>query len=508
MHMEMESKFDVAIIGSGLGGLACGSILSQRGFKVCVLEKHYQIGGCLQDFKRKNVLFDTGMHYIGSYEDGQILNTLFRYFDIYDKIEVRKLDEDGFDNLHVGGKEFSVPQGIDRFKIKLIEHFPDDTEGINTYFEKILDIYNSVDVVNLRHINSEEFGIKKGLDENVYDFVNSLTKNEELKNILCLMNSLYGGKKESASLFIHAIINIFYLNSAWKLEKGGGQVAKAFRKVIEENGGCVYTNSKVTKLVCVNNEVQKVQLADKSVVKADRYISNIDPLVTMQMAEGANIRNAFVNRLKRQEQTTSCFCLYIVLKEKTFVYQNSNVYYYNGDSVWGLDEYDKDKWPQGYMLYLNESKRHEGYAESLIVLSPMDFNEMYPWIETTIENRGDSYLKMKKEKAEKLIQLLQKKYENINECIDTCYTSSPLTYRDYTGVREGAMYGSLTDSRHPFTSQIFPKTRLKNLFLTGQNINMHGILGVSIGAILTCGEMEGINTIIDDLKTHKKALNI
>ncbi|NJO92866.1 MAG: NAD(P)-binding protein [Chloroflexia bacterium] len=48
-------KYDVVIIGAGLGGLACGSILSQHGYKVCILEQHYQIGGCLQSFKRKGI---------------------------------------------------------------------------------------------------------------------------------------------------------------------------------------------------------------------------------------------------------------------------------------------------------------------------------------------------------------------------------------------------------------------------------------------------------------------
>ena len=143
--MSKNSTYDIAIIGSGLGGLACGSILSQRGYKVVVLEKHYQIGGCLQHFKRKGVLFDTGMHYIGSYEDGQILNTLFRYFDIYDKIDASKLDEDGFDILNIGGEQFSIPQGVERFKQKLVLQFPGEEKAIGLYFQKLQEIYDAVE---------------------------------------------------------------------------------------------------------------------------------------------------------------------------------------------------------------------------------------------------------------------------------------------------------------------------------------------------------------------------
>ena len=45
-------KFDVVIVGSGLGGLACGTILAKEGYKVCILEKNKQIGGMLQIFVR------------------------------------------------------------------------------------------------------------------------------------------------------------------------------------------------------------------------------------------------------------------------------------------------------------------------------------------------------------------------------------------------------------------------------------------------------------------------
>ena len=54
-------KYDIIIVGSGLGGLVCGSILSKNGYKVLVLEKNIQIGGCLQSFKRNGVKFETGM---------------------------------------------------------------------------------------------------------------------------------------------------------------------------------------------------------------------------------------------------------------------------------------------------------------------------------------------------------------------------------------------------------------------------------------------------------------
>jgi len=498
--MGNDSTYDIAIIGSGLGGLACGSILSQRGYKVCVLEKHFQIGGCLQDFKRKGVLFDTGMHYIGSYDDGQILNTFFKYLGIHDKIDVSPLSKDSFDILSVGGKTYHIPQGVENFKAYLNEQFPEEGAAINSYFDKLQEIYDSVDLLNLREISLEIMPVKKGIDESVYDFVCNLTDNNDLRNILCMLNSLYAGKKESSSLFAHTIINLFYLQSAWKLNKGGGQIASALKQVIEENGGTVRTRSKVVSMQCKDGLLEQIQLENGETVKADKYISNIDPLTSMQMLEGANIRKAFTRRLEKLEHSISCFSLYIVLKEKSFKYLNANYYYYSKNDVWGIDTYSEEEWPQGFMMYSNQSPKDPDYADGIILLCPMKYNEMKEWEDTTTGKRGESYEKMKQEKSYELIELLKNTYPDIEDSIEKMYSSTPLTYRDYTGAREGAMYGIYRDCRNPFESQILPKTRVENLYLTGQNINMHGVLGVTVGAILTCGEIEGTNNLIRDIK--------
>ena len=90
-------KYDVAIIGSGLGGLLCGTILSKEGYNVIILEKNSQTGGCLQSYRRDGHTFDTGIHYIGSLDDGQILDRYFKYFGIRDKLSLKRMDEQAFD---------------------------------------------------------------------------------------------------------------------------------------------------------------------------------------------------------------------------------------------------------------------------------------------------------------------------------------------------------------------------------------------------------------------------
>src|SRR5690348_6475716 len=76
-HVPLPESVDVAVIGSGLGGLCAAAYLAQRGLSVAVFESHYVAGGCATQFERgprgARYRFDVGLHYIGDCrEDGTI----------------------------------------------------------------------------------------------------------------------------------------------------------------------------------------------------------------------------------------------------------------------------------------------------------------------------------------------------------------------------------------------------------------------------------------------------
>ena len=62
------------------------------------------------------------------------------------------------------------------------------------------------------------------------------------------------------------------------------------------------------------------------------------------------------------------------------------------------------------------------------------------------------------------------------------------------------MYGYVKDADNPMKSFLSPNTKLKNLFFTGQSLNMHGILGVTISAVLTCSQIIGKEKLLTSIK--------
>jgi len=139
-------------------------------------------------------------------------------------------------------------------------------------------------------------------------------------------------------------------------------------------------------------------------------------------------------------------------------------------------------------------------------MTTMRYEEFEPWEKSfhTVprfrDDRGDAYEAFKREKANLIIDSLEQKFPNIRSNIKAFYTSTPLTYRDYIGAPKGGLYGSAKDVAHPLKSFVSPRTKVSNLFYTGQHVNLHGILGVTISSIVTCSEFVGMDYLLKKIR--------
>jgi all-trans-retinol 13,14-reductase len=106
----------------------------------------------------------------------------------------------------------------------------------------------------------------------------------------------------------------------------------------------------------------------------------------------------------------------------------------------------------------------------------------------------------KKKKAEKLLQLVDTKFPGLKPAIEHIEISTPLTYRDYTGIPEGSLYGIQKNFHEPLLTTVMPKTKIPDFFFTGQNTNLHGVLGVTIGSVVTCGEILGLEYLLKKIQ--------
>jgi len=505
------NQFDVVIIGSGLGGLECGYILAQEGYKVCILEKNRQFGGNLQIFVRDRAIFDTGIHYIGGLAPGQNLYKYFKFLGLMDKLKLKRMDMDGFDHIGFSGhkKDYRHAQGYENFIDVLSQDFPKERDNIVEYCRMIREVTNQFPLYNLR-AGTEDFLNSKLFEIKARDYIASVTKDHMLRNVLAGSNPLYAGDGDKTPLYVHALVVNTYIESSWKCADGGSQIATHLVKAIRQMGGVIRNYSRVTKIFCEGEKAQYVDLDTGERIYAKTFISNIPPVDTLELLENTKIRPAYKNRIKQLKNTISVFTMNIVMKENAFPYLNHNIYHYAQDEVWNEINYKEDGWPTSYAFFTPYSSKSETYAESIALMSYMKYDEVSKWSETknTIpreqQSRGEDYEEFKLQKSEKMINFIEERFPGIRSKIKSHYASTPLTFRDYIGVRDGSLYGIEKDAADPVKSFISPKLKVENVLLTGQNLNMHGVLGVTVSAVLTCSHLLGAEYLLE--KIHKASL--
>ena len=490
----------VVIIGSGLGGLTTGYILSKNGYKVTILEKNAQFGGCLQTFMRRGTTFETGMHYIGSMDEGQALYNFFKYLSLLPDVKLCSLDRTAYDIISIAGERFSFANGDENFIETLAQRFPAERENLIRYRQAICDVAGNSPLYSFRQSGSMVLIDPNYIKKSASEFIAYITKNPLLQQVLAGNVPLYAGFENKTPLYVHALINDFYNKSAHRIIGGSDVIAKSLVQSVRSMGGTVLSLTEAVKINCDTKNAVSVTLKNGDEIQGDYFISNIHPVRTVELLDTNLIRKSYNNRIRSLKNTVSNFTVYLKFKKNTVPYFNSNLFHYSEDKVWGCEQYTESSWPKSFLYMHLCSSANQQYVDGAVLIAYMNFDDVIPWTGTSIGRRGESYEAFKRQKAERLLDELEKQMPGTRENIENYYTSTPLTYLDYTGTEEGSMYGVARDCAEPIQSVVSQRTKIPNLFQTGQNINSHGILGVIIGSIITAGEFLGVNTIIDQIK--------
>jgi all-trans-retinol 13,14-reductase len=500
----MKNQYDVVIVGSGLGGLVSAVILAKEGYRVCVLEKNQQFGGNLQTFVREKTIFDTGIHYIGGLSEGQNLHTYFNYLGIMDDLNLKKMDQNGFDIISFDNdpQEYPHAQGCENFVNQLSQIFPDEKENLKNYCSELNKICDAFPLYNVRWEGKYDSSI---LSINAKEHIDTITSNQKLRSVLAGNNFLYAGIAEKTPFYVHALSSSSYIQSAWRCVNGGSQITKQLIKQLKLNGGEIYKYKEIVKFEVEENTVTSVKMKDGTEVFGKIFISNIEPKATLKMAGIENFRKTYATRIDTLESVISAFSIYIVFKPETFKYLNHNYYHFkNSEEVWTAHDYDENTWPKSFMASMNASSKSEKWADGMSFLAYMKYDDVKKWeatFNTTVNDsdRGENYENFKIQKTEKFLQAIEVKFPGIRDCIQSVHNSTPLSYRDYIGGHHGNMYGYVKDSSNPMKTFIATKTKIDNLYLTGQSVNMHGVLGVTIGAVVTCSEILGKEYLVNKI---------
>lgn len=463
-NRQSSILYDVVIIGSGFGGLACGQMLSKRGLKVVVLERQIQAGGSLQSYTRRGRHFDTGMHYVGGLAEGQALHDLFAKLNLL-SLPWKRLDPEGFDRVTIGERTFLYKEGYDRFAQELSQHFPLEKEALHTYVSFLRDM-----------------GEKDGVDVSAWDWLHQLFHDPLLIDVLsatCLKMEL---RKESLPLFSFLHNQGPFIESSWRLDGPGSLIVDRLCRDIRSAGGEVLCGEKVRELIEKDDKIVVAHTASGNVYEGRCFISDAHPVVTLSwLTESRRIKNVFRRRISSVDNSFGMFTASLVLKQGSMTSFNYNKYIYSLPDVWS--QHEAPSRPVSAILVTNPA------PDQIDILTPTSYDVWQQWSDTKVGQRGDDYKVFKREIAEECMMLAERELPNLRQNVEHLYTSSPLTWRDYNLTPGGSAYGMRKDWRNPLMTVLSPTTPISNLFLTGQNLVLHGLMGVAKTSEYTCQQV-------------------
>jgi all-trans-retinol 13,14-reductase len=427
--------YDIIIIGGGLGGLTAGAKLAKEGKTVLLLEQHDRAGGCATTFKRKDFTMEVGLHEMDGMHPTDGKRKIFQELGVLDSVEFLSLPE--FYRFKNDRLDLVMPHTRDEARTLLKEKFPDQSEGIDTYFERLM---------NARRINILE---RDQPDISVGKYLDSIFSNEDIKLFLLGNLGYFHDDPYTLSLRYFSIAEgSYFMGRANYIQGGSQKLSDKLVDIIRENGGKVLLSHKVCSIATIENKVTEVTFKNylpgnhveiKASAKefiANAALSNIAEMLGGD--HGSNLKKQIEPHNIGASLLTVYYGFSKPLKEIGNKYYSSFVY---DNSV----RTQKDILKNNHSDFSTRSFAFVDYSQVDAQLSPPDkgvgavcaIDYTSDWENLSRED----YKKKKKEVGEIFTKRLNKLIPGFKDVVEYVEVGTATTVRRYTLNPKGAVYG-------------------------------------------------------------------
>ena len=508
---RLAPEYDAIVIGSGMGGLTTAALLSELGWKVCVLEQHYTAGGFTHSYERNGYEWDVGVHYIG---DVGTQTRTRRMFDFLSdgKLEWSPMDVE-YDRFYIGDKVFNAKAGKKEFRDNLIRQFPNEQQAIDEYLKLLASSGGALSAFGMgramkpwQQSLAQPFLNWKTPDvffRTTYDVLSELTDDQDLIAVLCGQWGDMGLPPKKSTFMVHAMIARHYLYGGFYPVGGAWKIAESIIPKIQAAGGEVFTYARVNQILVENGRVCGVEMKDGHRIECECVISSAGIDNTFHHLLPAHVveQSGYEKKLERVQPSFAHLGIYIGLKEtaEQLGLPKTNFWIYpSNDYDSAVDAFMENRdapFPVVYISfpsakdpdYLN---RHPG-TSTIEIVAPAPYEWFAKWRDQTWGKRGEDYESFKAEFGERLMQHLYDKLPQVRDKIDYFEVSSPLSTEWFGGYRHGELYGLAHTTERMRQKWLRPQTKIPGLWLTGQDILTCGVTGAMMAGMLTTMSMVG-----------------
>lgn len=505
-----DENYDAIVIGSGIGGLTVAAIMAKlRNWRVLVLERHFKIGGFTHTFTRPGGWsWDVGLHYVGEMGEGMMSR---RLFDFVTGGAVKWNPMPGvYDVFLYPGLRVEACQGRDNFRRSLAQAFPGERRNIEAYFRDLKSATSWFTRQVMAGVTPQPLsGIVRGVNRlssgralaTTEAYLQKRFADARLRAVLVSQWADYGLPPAQSAFVTHATIASHYLKGAWYPAGGAGTIAEAAGAVIRAAGGDLRPNHEVTEILVEQGRATGVQVAIKKGKGGERAEFRAPVVIS-----DAGAWNTFARMLpsvalpfRGELQAPAGF---EVVELFLGLRGDPRELHVHGENYWIFSSFDHDEMyarrdellaGRAAMAYLSfpSLKDPRAARHTAEIIAPFSYAALRQYRDAAWHKRGAAYEAAKQRVTQALLDLVESSVPGFRDLVEYSELGTPLTFEHFTAAPAGAIYGYPATPDKYRKSWLRVDTPVRNLYLTGTDVCVLGIMGALMGGVATSSRLLG-----------------
>ena len=455
----MKDRYDIVVIGSGLGGLTSANRLARAGHSVLLVEQHSQIGGLATYFRRKSHIFDVALH---GFPVG-MRKSLRKYWGREFSDRVIQVKSIRFDN-----PQYSLESTFDTadFSSKLTDHFKIPQETVKAFFDALA-------AMNYYDQNTEKTG------ELFNRFFPGRT--DVWRFLMEPITYANGSTLNEPAISYGIVFGNFMSEGVYTFLGGTDCMLKMMEQELLKNGVDMEKSCRADKVLVEGGKVTGVVLNGKEIGCKAVVFNGSMPRLVHEVVGDESFQKEFLEGLSQVRLSTSSCQVYMGIKPGEKLPFIGDLLFTSTYPTFDSDALCARKiTSRTYSVYYPEIR--PGTTGYSIVAS---MNARY---EDWAGMSREEYKAAKAAMVEDTLNAVSRYVPNIRAICDYTEAATPLTFSRYTGHLNGATFGTKFEG---LKYSMEMSKQVAGLFHTGSvGIIMSGWLGAANYGVIVANDVD------------------